>query len=377
MFFQNISEHCTSLTTQHASHKPSLKGLTQAELEDYVLSVGEKKYRARQLFQWMYQKQAQSFDEMTDVSRAFRTHLTETAVLENLRLVAEQKSLQDGTTKFLFELSDGRHIETVLIPPPTHSPAVDSRLTLCISTQVGCPLDCQFCATGTMGFSRNLTAGEIIDQVLQIQRRSPRRISNVVYMGMGEPFLNYDNVMKSVGILTSDESINIGTRHITISTAGYADRMKQMADEQWKVKLALSLHSLDEARRIRLMPITKKFGIAALTAALIYYYKKTGLRPTLEYILFDGYNDRVEDVNNLISLSKKIPLKINLIPFHSIAFTGAGGLAAELQPASADRMETFAARLRKANITAMVRTSSGSDINAACGQLAVQERTKT
>ena len=190
---------------------------------------------------------------------------------------------------------------------------------------------------------------------------------------MGEPMLNYEEVMKSVDILTDDRSLNIGTRHITISTAGYANKIRQMADEDCKVKLALSLHSLDNEKRAQLMPITKKHSVDDLIEALEYYYRKTRRRPTFEYIPFDGFNDTKEDVRKFVKLSKRIPCKVNIIPFHSIAFTGATGFAASLKPTPRDRLEQFAQALREANITVMVRSSAGEDIEAACGQLAVEE----
>jgi 23S rRNA (adenine2503-C2)-methyltransferase len=311
---------------------------------------------------------------MTDISREFRTLLARTAAVDILELDTKTASPSDGTMKFLFRLPDGLRIESVLIPPEEDSPAAERRLTLCLSTQVGCPLDCKFCATGTMGFSRNLTAGEIIDQVIQAQRHAHRRITNLVYMGMGEPMLNYENVMKSVGIITDDRSLNIGARHITISTAGYPEKIRRMADEDQKVKLALSLHSLDNAKRAQLMPITKKHSVDDLMESLEYYHRRTRRRPTFEYILFDGFNDTEEDTKRFAKLSKRIPCKVNIIPFHSIDFTRPSGFAATLKPTPRDRVEAFADSLRKAGITVMIRGSSGSDIEAACGQLAVQEQ---
>jgi len=353
--------------------KKSIKGLSLTELQDFVESLGEKKYRAAQLFSWLYAKGAQSFSEMTDISREFRIVLEHSARMDNLELVRKSVSPTDGTTKFLFRLNDDLMIESVLIPPEESSPGAERRLTLCVSTQVGCPLDCKFCATGTMGFLRNLTAGEILDQLIQAQRHAQRRITNLVYMGMGEPMLNYEEVMKSVDILSDDRSLNIGARHITISTAGYADKIRQMADEDRKVKLALSLHSLDNEKRTQLMPITKKHSVDDLIEALEYYYRKTKRRPTFEYIPFDGFNDTKEDIRKFVKLSKRIPCKVNLIPFHSIAFTGISGLGASLRPTPKEKMERFAQALREANITVMVRSSSGEDIGAACGQLAVEE----
>ncbi len=353
--------------------KQNLKGLSLAELQSFVEHLGEKKYRAVQLYSWLYAKGARTFDEMTDISKEFRGILDGVASVAGVQEVTRSVS-GDGTTKFLFSLEDGCAIESVLIPPDRSSPNAETRLTLCLSTQVGCPLDCKFCATGTMGFTRNLTAGEIIDQVLYVQRQTDKRVTNLVYMGMGEPMLNYENVMKSLDIITDDRSLNIGTRHITISTAGYANKIRQMADEDRKVKLALSLHSLDNEKRAMLMPITKKYPVSELIDALDYYYRKTRHRPTFEYILFDGFNDTETDIKKFAALSKRIPCKINIIPFHSIDFTHPSGFAASLTPTPRDRVERFADRLRKADITVMIRTSSGEDIEAACGQLAVHEK---
>jgi len=265
--------------------KKNLKGLNLAELQTFVEELGEKKYRAAQLYGWLYAKGAQSFVEMTDISRDFRAVLSNIAYISNLQLVTQSISI-DGTIKYLFKLNDDLAIESVLIPSTNKSSEEEKRLTLCVSTQVGCPLDCKFCATGTMGFTRNLTAGEIVDQAIQVQRNSQKRITNLVYMGMGEPMLNYENVMKSIDIINDDSGLNIGARHITISTAGYADKIRQLADEERPVKLALSLHSLDYDKRAKLMPITKKFSVDELINALDYYYHKTRRRPTFEYILW-------------------------------------------------------------------------------------------
>ena len=370
--------------------KPNLKGFTLEELQEFALSIGEKKFRGGQLFQWLYSKECKSFEEMTSLSKSFREKLARSATVDSLKLVKLQQSPNDGTQKFLFELADGKRIESVLIPPRTafQSPEArvedeQRRLTLCVSTQVGCPLDCKFCATASMGYHRNLTAGEIVDQVIQVKKisgkpaavpdnrtRAGKRITNLVYMGMGEPLMNYDNLMKSIEIFST--GMEIAARRITISTAGWAPKIRQMADEKRKVKLAVSLHSLDEKIREKLMPINKKFDLAELIDAVQYYYKKTKARVTFEYILFDGLNDRDEDIRHLISLSKKIPCKFNIIPFHAIEFTYPTGIASHLRLTPKDRKEEFVRKLRNAHITIFVRSSAGEDIDAACGQLAVK-----
>ena len=355
----------------------NIKGLTQRQLEGFALSIGEQRYRGKQLFDWLYMKEASTFEEMTSLSKSFRQKLLSTASIDSLTLVQQQASHSDGTTKFLFELSDGKRIESVLIPPKIAFDDADARgeeeqkrLTLCVSTQVGCALDCVFCATASMGILRNLTTGEIVDQLLQVKKISGKRITNLVYMGMGEPMMNYDNVMNSVEIIST--GLKIAARRITISTAGWIPKIRQMADDGQKLKLAVSLHTLDDAMRSELMPINKKFPLRDLLEAVKYYYAKTKQRVTFEYILFDGWNDTDEDAKRLIKLSKTIPCKINIIPFHDIGFTHPSGMGMKLRPTSHRRTEEFVEMLRKAHVTVFVRSSAGKDIAAACGQLAVK-----
>ncbi len=348
----------------------NLKGYNLKELESFVNEYGESRYRAIQLFRWLYNKGVLSFREMTDISKDFRSVLEQIATIRGVEPELHKQSV-DGTVKFLFKLADNLSIESVLIPAFQKSTEEDSRLTLCVSTQVGCPLACQFCATGLMGFKRNLTAGEIVDQVLQAQRIIKKRITNIVYMGMGEPMLNYDNVLKSVELINDERGLNIGARHITISTAGYANKIMQLADDNVPVKLALSLHTLDNKKREQIMPITKKFSVSDLIDALAYYYRKTRRRPTFEYIVFEGFNNTEEDIRQLIKVGKQIPCKINLIPYHSINFVQSNGIKQGLVAASPESIERFAQQLRKENLTVMVRSSSGKDIQAACGQLIV------
>ena len=242
-YFYVLFRSFISCTPEHLSVlfiMQNLKGFNLYQLQTFVESLGEKKYRAAQLFTWLYAKGATTFDEMTDISKEFRDNLKQHASIAALQLMTRRVAA-DGTIKFLFQLEDQLAIESVLIPPQPDSPNADKRLTLCVSTQVGCPLDCKFCATGAMGFTRNLTVGEIIDQVLHAKYISDKRITNLVFMGMGEPMLNYENVMQAIDIINDDCGLNIGIRHITISTAGYADHIRRMADENRKVKLALSL----------------------------------------------------------------------------------------------------------------------------------------
>jgi len=361
--------------------KNAIKGLTLSELEDFAVSIGEQRYRGKQLFDWLYMKEAESFSAMSTFSKSLREKLDDVAEIVSLKVAASQESDEDGTTKFLFELADGKRIESVLILPSTafQSVAADKeeqkRLTLCVSTQVGCPLDCKFCATATMGFLRNLTPAEIVDQVMQARRISGKRITNLVFMGMGEPLMNYENVMKSIEIITN--GLKITGRRITISTAGWVPQIKQMADERRKVKLAVSLHSLNDDARTSLMPINAKYPLAELLESIHYYYQKTKQRVTFEYILFENWNDRDEDVRKLVKLSKSIPCKINIIPFHRIDFAEPAGIALQLRPTPLKRAEEFVKMLRDAHVSVFVRSSSGEDIDAACGQLVVKtERRK-
>ncbi len=312
---------------------------------------------------------------MSSLAKKLREKLSGLSAISSIKIISVQKSV-DGTSKFLFELEDGKKIESVIIPPRTAfvNPEAkyeenQKRLTLCVSTQVGCPLACKFCATGTMGFFRNLTTGEIIDQLLQVKKFTGKRITNLVFMGMGEPLMNYNNVMKSIEVITT--GMSIAARRITLSTIGLIPEIERLADENRKMKLAISLHSLDQKIRSSLMPIARKFKINDLLDTVEYYYRKTKLRPTFEYILFDGVNDRDEDVNLLIKLSRRIPCKINIIPFHK---TNALDplIYEELKPTLPGKIEIFAQKLRTAHMTVFIRSSAGADINAACGQLAIK-----
>jgi 23S rRNA (adenine2503-C2)-methyltransferase len=357
----------------------NLLGLNRGELRAFVETVGERSYRGDQIYRWLYARGVMSFDLMTDIARDARARLARTASIGGLIPVTRTLSSADGTTKFLFELADGLQIESVCIPPAARFDTDDERgagvtqrerLTLCVSTQVGCPLACAFCATGTMGFLRNLTVGEIVEQVLQVRRAVGRRITNVVFMGMGEPMLNYERVMQAAEIMT--DGMEIAARRITLSTAGWGDGILRMAEERRRIKLAISLHSAVEDTRVRLMPVTRRFPLPKLLDAVKRYYAATGMRVTYECIFFDAVNDRTDDIRRLITFARTVPCKINVIPYHSIAFRKPEGLAASLRPSA--RTGQIVDALRKANLTVMVRSSAGEDIAAACGQLAVDER---
>ena len=358
-----------------SSQRHNLLGLSREELARFAEQLGERPYRGNQVFAWLYERGATTFSTMSDLGKAFRERLETSATIRGIQHLMSQTSRRDTTTKFLFALEDGRKIETVLIPPrsafrPGEAVQEDEqvRQTLCVSTQVGCPLDCAFCATATMGFQRNLAAGEIVDQLLQVRRLTGRRITNIVFMGMGEPLLNYDAVMKAVEIFSLGPKVT--ARRITISTAGWVDGITRLAGERSRVKLAVSLHSAVDATRRALMPIGRRFPLPALEAALQEYYRRVRRRITFEFIFFDGVNDTAPEVAAVIKFARRVPCKINVIPFHSIAFAAPFGLGASLRPSP--RMDEIVEQLRQAHLTVMVRSSAGEDIDGACGQLAVR-----
>lgn len=348
-----------------------LRGMDREQLRLVVEAVGEKPYRAAQLYKWIYARRAGSLDEMTDLPAAFRSAVAERNPLTLTSLSTVTKSV-DGTVKVLFRLRDGREVETVRIP----SERVDDdgapvRRTVCVSTQVGCPLNCRFCATASMKLKRNLSAGEILDQVIGMEALTGERITNLVFMGMGEPMLNYDNVMAATDILIHPENEFLGSKRITLSTSGLVDGIRRMADERRPIKLALSLHATTDGLRSQLMPINNKWALADLKEALIYYYKATKNPVTFEYILFDGLNDTELDARRLAKLTRVVPSKVNVIPFHPIDFTEPEGISAQLRPTSQEAFAHFIALLRHYGATVMIRSSSGKDIHAACGQLAL------
>lgn len=349
----------------------SIFDLAPRELKQAVAEMGQPAYRAQQLSEWLYDKRSRSFEEMSNLPRGMRDKLATRFTFDPLRLEKKRVS-KDGTVKFLFRLGDDRDIETVLIPSETLNAEGESkRLTLCVSTQVGCPLDCKFCATATLKLKRNLSAGEIVGQFMLAQRETGRRITNMVFMGMGEPMLNYDNVMRAVETLINPDNQVIGPKRITLSTSGIVKNIVRMADEQRPIKLAISLHALRDKLRTELMPINKRWNLRDLGRAIEYYYNKTNIPVTYEYILFDGLNDSMDDVKRLAKLARRVPSKVNVIPFHPIDFTNPTGFAAELKATTPEKFNAFIAQLRALDVTVMIRSSSGKDIEAACGQLAL------
>ncbi|MEP4534783.1 MAG: 23S rRNA (adenine(2503)-C(2))-methyltransferase RlmN [Cyclobacteriaceae bacterium] len=339
--------------------KKDIRQNTLPQLTEYFLSVGEKAFRARQVYEWLWVKSARSFDDMTNLSKALREKLQAEFEIRPISIDNSQHS-NDGTIKSAFRLFDQELVEGVLIP-------ADDRMTACVSSQVGCSLTCKFCATGYMDRKRNLDPGEIYDQVVEIDRQAKasfdQPLSNIVYMGMGEPLLNYKNVLDSIDRITAPDGLNMSPKRITVSTAGIAKMIKKLADDEVKFNLALSLHAADDKKRDQIMPINESNTLEALKEALQYFYQKTRNRITFEYILFYNFNDSLEDAEKLWQFTKQIPSRVNIIEYNPIA-------EADFQNTEEDRLDRFANFLQKNGVNVHVRRSRGKDIDAACGQLA-------
>ena len=348
--------------------KTRLKGLTLDELQSYFTESGQPKFRAQQVFKWMYNNLADDFGEMENLPKNLRSELSEHAEINTLTNEGSEVSGETGTKKYIFSTKENNLIESVIIPE-------QYRTTLCISTQVGCPLDCKFCATGLMGYTKNLSAGEIFDQYkLTAKDYGKENISNIVYMGMGEPLLNFKETIKSLEIFGSDLTAAVSLKKITVSTAGIAPKIRELADSGLNVKLAFSLHSCFEDIRSKIMPINEKYSLAENIDAMKYYAKKTGTRITFEYVMLKGINDRNEDLKALVKLCSTIPSKVNVIPFNSLKHMNPGGFSGQLKPTPLKRIEEFCQGLRDKNVRVIVRYTQGEDIAAACGQLAVTKK---
>jgi 23S rRNA (adenine2503-C2)-methyltransferase len=342
------------------SQKQNIRTFSKAELKDFFIKQNEKTFRAKQVYEWLWKKGATSFDEMTNLSFGVREMLAENFVF-NAVVVAEEQISADRTIKDAFKLHDGNITEGVLIPGK-------KRMTACISSQVGCSLSCEFCATGKLERLRNIDAEEIFDQVVLIKNQAERHyqkpLSNIVYMGMGEPLLNYSNVLRSIEMITSEEGLAMSPKRITVSTAGIAKMIKQLGDDEVKFNLALSLHAATDAKRSQIMSINETNSLEALSEALVYFHEKTGSRVTFEYIIFKDFNDTLEDAKDLAAFCKAVPCKINIIEYNPID-------DAQFQKADPEKTDKFAAFLENTfNLIVNVRRSRGKDIDAACGQLA-------
>ncbi|MCB0400867.1 MAG: 23S rRNA (adenine(2503)-C(2))-methyltransferase RlmN [Flavobacteriales bacterium] len=342
------------------AEKQNIRSLSREELAEFFTAHGEKAFRAKQVYEWLWKKQAGSFDAMKNISSSTRALLEEHFFIHTVT-IAEKQVSADKTIKNAFRLHDGKITEGVLIP-------TTKRMTACISSQVGCSLSCKFCATGRLDRLRNIEPEEIFDQVALIKKQAEEHyqtpLSNIVYMGMGEPLLNYKNVLKSVELITSEEGLGMSPRRITISTAGIAKMIKKLGDDEVKFNLALSLHAANDAKRSEIMPINEQNSLESLKEALQYFYEKTGTRPTFEYIIFKDFNDSLEDAKELAAFCKCVPCKVNIIEYNPID-------DGEFERADADKTDKFAAFLENTfNLIVNVRRSRGKDIDAACGQLA-------
>ena len=338
----------------------SITGLTETELSDLVESLGEPAYRAKQLNKWLYRGLALSYDEMTDLPAAFRHKLAKTARLHSLEPLVETVS-RDGTVKVLFELADGLTVESALMSYPEDGGG-EGRVSACLSTQAGCAVGCPFCATGKQGFQRNLTAGEIIDQALYLARRSTKRLTNIVFMGMGEPLANYDNLLEAIRRLNSPEGFGLGARSMTVSTAGLVPGIRKLSREKLQVGLAVSLHAADNKLRDRLVPLNRQYPLEKLIPACRDYYLETGRRVTFEYVLFKGINDSAAQAESLARLLKGLNCHVNLI-----AANDTGDRA--FRPPPRRVILDFERVLRESGVNATLRQPRGQDIDAGCGQL--------
>ena len=338
----------------------NIRTLSKDDIQSFLEEIGEPRFRAGQVYEWIWLKHAHSFADMTNLSKPLRQKLGEAFSLPALVVDATQYSA-DGTVKSRFRTHDHHLVEGVLIP-------TEDRRTACVSSQIGCSLTCKFCATGYMQRKRNLTFDEIFDEVVLINKQSERiyekKLSNIVFMGMGEPLLNYKEVLKSIERITAEDGLAMSAKRITVSTAGVAKQIKQLGDDQVRFKLALSLHAANDRKRNEIMPINESNNIKALVEALNYFYQKTGNEITLEYILFKGFNDSLQDADELIKIYRQVPADlVNLIEYNPID-------AAKFQKPDEKVTDQFMRYLEKNKVNARLRRSRGKDIDAACGQLA-------
>lgn len=338
-----------------SNSKIDIKSMNLAELTEFVASIGEKAFRAKQLYQWLHVKQVYAFDDMTNLSKAFREKLDEVSFITDLKQEQVQISQIDGTRKYLFLLEDGNVIESVLMRYK-HGNSV------CISSQVGCRMGCRFCASTLDGLVRGLRPSEMIDQIYKIGQDIGERISNVVVMGTGEPMDNYDNLLKFITLLTDENGLNISQRNLTVSTCGIVPRMRQLADEKLSITLALSLHASNQKKRLELMPVANKYDIHDVIDACKYYFDQTGRRVTFEYSLVGGVNDTDEDARELSQLIHGMNCHVNLIPVNPIK-------ERDYVQSNAAVIAAFKNKLEKNGINVTVRREMGRDIDGACGQL--------
>ncbi|MEO1450102.1 MAG: 23S rRNA (adenine(2503)-C(2))-methyltransferase RlmN [Bacteroidota bacterium] len=341
--------------------KKNIRDLSQAELEALMESWGEKAFRGRQIYQWLWQRGAGDFVEMSNLGKKLRERLASEYVIGKVAIEDRQFS-KDGTIKYAFRLSNGQQVEGVLIPTP-------KRVTACVSSQSGCSLSCKFCATGFLDLKHNLRHYEIYDQIFALRQEAEehfgRPLSNIVYMGMGEPLLNYRNVLNSIRMVTTEEGLGMSPKRITVSTAGVAKMIRRLADDEVKFEFALSLHAANDEKRSQIMPINASNSLDALREALTYFYEKTQTRVTLEYCIFKDVNDGLEDARELAEFSRVIPTKINVIEYNPVPEAG-------FVNTTATRMNAFIAELERQGVIVNVRRSRGKDVDGGCGQLAMK-----
>jgi len=338
------------------TEKVDLKNLSPSELEDFIASFGKERYRSIQILRWLYQRSVHSLDEMTNLSKKFRQAMEQVSFISILLpLLVEESS--DGTKKFLFQLEDGNRIESVLIPDK-------KRLTLCLSTQVGCAMGCRFCLTGKKGLKRNLTTAEIVNQILAVRETLPEKtsITNIVLMGMGEPLANYQNTLKAIELMAHPEAFKFSSRRVTLSTVGLLPELEQLAREKVRFRLAISLNASDEETRGHLMPINRRHPLKRILEVCRKFPLQPRARITFEYVMLQGENDSLEDAKRLLKMLKGIPSKVNLIPLNE-------ALGIPFEKPSEERVKQFQEILIEGGITTIVRASKGTDISAACGQL--------
>ena len=347
----------------------ALLGMKPEEIAAVFAELGQPAFRAKQLVEWVYTKRAASFDEMTNLPKPMREALATRFVTRSLQIATVTGS-KDTTRKFLLKLHDGRFVETVLIPAnPALYGGKSDRRTLCVSSQVGCAYDCKFCASGLAGFTRNLTAAEIVEQIVQVEAHSGERVDNLVFMGMGEPLANFSNVTKAVEILNAEWGIGIGARHMTISTSGLAPQIEKLADFPLQIRLAISLHGATDPVRDQIMPVNRKYPLAELFAALEQWNSKRKQFLTFEFILIEDINDSLEQAKALAARARRVNAKVNLIPYNTV-----DGLPWK-RPSEA-RQDAFLKVLTDAGVTATLRREKGHDIAAACGQLRLKQETQ-
>ena len=336
-------------------NKININDLLLEELEEYIEKIGEKKFHAKQIYKWLHKIGVTSFDEMTDISKSLREKLKASAYILNIDIIEAQVSKKDGTMKFLIKLQDNCAIESVFM-------RYNHGNTICVSTQVGCKMGCKFCASTKEGFERSLTGSEIEGQIQTVQRYTKERISNIVYMGIGEPLDNYDNVIRSIKLINHPMGLNIGARHISLSTCGLVPNIYKLADENIQCTLSISLHATTDEKRKEIMPIANRYSIKEILDACRYYIKVTGRRISFEYALIYGKNDTYEDSMGLVKLLRGMIAHVNLIPVNEIK-------EKEYKKATEKSIESFMNTLNSCGIVTTVRRELGSDIDAACGQL--------